>query len=256
MKTPKTKKIVERKAFIIKKLWPVLVSLSGAIVVALTFFIPSVQDQWDRYQSRKVIQQYEEVGNDLFAEKRYLMAEQAYAKAFELSEEKRLDIEVKRLSAKINSINTDPEWGSKPPEGLEEVDFQFLLHFMKGNEMHKQRASIYVAYGIYLASIEKTNEAKSAFHEAIRLDSAEVHAYINLGNLLDQEGEKAGAEKCYLKAIKLDSKNGKSHYNLGLLYLEQGRMNEAEEQFAKTIVLDSTDVDAIREYNLLKKENQ
>ena len=256
MNTQKMKKTVKHKAFVVKKLWPVLVSLSGAVVMALAFFLPSVQDQWDRYQSRKVIQQFEEVGNDLFAEKRYLMAEQAYAKAFELSEEKRLDIEVKRLSAKINSINTDPEWGSKPPEDLEEVDFQFLLHFMKGTEMHRQRASIYVAYGIYLVSIEKTKEAKLAFYEAIRLDSAEVHGYINLGNLLDQEGEKAEAEKCYLKAIKLDPKNEKSHYNLGLLYLEQERMNEAEDQFAKAIALDSTDVDAVREYNLLKEENQ
>ena len=244
------------KVFVVKKIWPFLVSLGGASVMVLAFFIPSVQDQWDRYQSRKVIEEYVELGNVLFDEKRFMMAEKAYAKAFELSEEKRLDVEVKRLSAKINSINTDPEWSSKPPEDLEEVDFQFLLHFMKGNEMHKQRASIYVAYGIYLANIEKTKEAKLAFHEAIRLDSSEVHAYINLGNLLDQEGEKAEAEKCYLKAIKLDPKNEKSHYNLGLLYLEQERMDEAEEQFAKAIVLDSTDVDAVREYNLLKEENQ
>ena len=47
-----------------------------------------------------------------------------------------------------------------------------------------------------------------------------------------------------------------AHYNLGLLYLEQERMNEAEDQFAKAIALDSTDVDAVREYNLLKEENQ
>ena len=47
----------ELKWYAIGKLWPLLVSLGSAMVMLLAFFIPSVQDQWDRYQSREVIQQ-------------------------------------------------------------------------------------------------------------------------------------------------------------------------------------------------------
>jgi hypothetical protein len=55
----------------------------------LAFLIPSIQDQWDRYQSRRVIQQYVAMGDDFVREENFTMAEQAFAKAFELSEERR-----------------------------------------------------------------------------------------------------------------------------------------------------------------------
>ena len=247
---------IKTKVFVVKKLWPFLVSLGGASVMVLAFFIPSVQDQWDRYQSRKVIEEYVELGNVLFDEKRFMMAAKAYAKAFELSEEKRLDIEVKRLNAKINEINVDPEWGSKPPDGLTEIDFQFILHLHQGIDKEIQRASILVSYGIFLASEGKNKEAREAFDESIRLDPNDVNAYINLGNLLDEEGNKEEAKKAYVKAISVDPDNARAHYNLGLLLVEQGDSVEAEKEFAKAIALDSTDVDAVREYNLLKEENQ
>src|SRR6185369_3800018 len=112
----------QEKGFVlVKRWWPFLASLGGATVMALAFFIPSVQDQWDRYQSRKIIDQYEEVGNDLFDEGQYKMAEDAYAKAYELSQDSRLDIEVKRLTAKVHRISENPAWDSKLPDELEEV---------------------------------------------------------------------------------------------------------------------------------------
>src|SRR5438105_2952875 len=123
----------------LKKIWPVLVSLGGASVMILAFFIPSVQDQWDRYQARQVIEQYEKLGNEFFEEEHFEMAEEAYAKAFELSNASRLDLEVKRFNARINRIGSDPNWGSKPPEGLKDIDFQFLLHFQKGEDKAKHR---------------------------------------------------------------------------------------------------------------------
>ena len=49
---------MEMKTFIKEKLWPFLAGVGSAAVMVLAFFIPSLQDQWDRYQSRKVIEQY------------------------------------------------------------------------------------------------------------------------------------------------------------------------------------------------------
>jgi tetratricopeptide (TPR) repeat protein len=242
------------KEFVIKRIWPLVVSASGAMVMILAFFIPSIQDQWDRYQSRRVIQQYVEMGDDFVREENYLMAEEAFTKAYELSEGKRLDVEVKRLNAKVNSIYVDPVWGSKPPEGLKEVDFEFLLHLQHGTEHEKKRAAILTSYGIYLASTGKNREAEQAIRQAIQINPDEVLAHINLGNLLDQMGKKEEAEKAYQIAISLDPKNARAHYNLGLLFFEMGRLNEAEKELVKSLELNPNDQDAVIQLDLIRKE--
>ena len=221
--------------------------------MVLAFFIPSIQDQWDRYQSRKIIGEYEELGNAFFDEERYNMAEDAYAKAFELSENKRLDIEVRRLNAKVNRISNDPAWGSKPPDDLKEVDFQFLLHMKKELDSEKQRVSILNSYGVFLSSLGRTKEAAAVFNEAISLDSSDELAYVNLGNLHDQLGKKVEAEKAYLKALSLEPENGRAHYNLGLLYAEEEKLTEAQAEFSQAVRLDAADTDALKEYHLILK---
>ena len=206
------------KISLLKKIWPLIVSMSGALMMLMAFFIPSIQDQWDRYQSRKVIGQYVELGDAFFEEERFEMAEKAYEKAFDLSEQKRIDIEMKKLHAKISRISQNPEWGSKPPDDLQDVDFQFLLHLQAGNEMTKERVSILNSYGIFLASLGRLKESEEAFKEAIKLDAHDVLALVNLGNLYDQQGKKLEAEKSYLKALSIEPDNERTHFNLGLFY--------------------------------------
>ena len=242
------------KFLVIKKIWPLLVSMSSASVMILAFFIPSIQDQWDRYQSRRIIQQYVTMGDDFVREENFTMAEQAFAKAFELSDEKRLDIEVKRLSAKVNLIYMDPMWGSKPPEGLEDVDFQFLLHLQNDPEHKPERASILTSYGVYLAARGKTKEAEKTIRDAIHLNPREILAYINLGNLMDEQGRRDEAEKAYRQAITLSPQNVRAHYNLGLLFFEQGKLKESENEFSKAIQLDPNDTDAIRQRAIVLKQ--
>lgn len=230
-----------------------MVSASSALIMILAFFIPSLQDQWDRYQSRKVIQQYVQIGDDFFQEERFEMAEEAYQKAFVLSEEKRLDIEMKRLRAKISRISYEPEWGKKPPEDVREVDFQFLLHLQKDESHKAERVSTLNSYGIFLAANKKLKESEAAFREALQLDSTDVLAYVNYANLLDQKGKKQEAEKFYQKAIKLEPENERAHYNLGLLYKEWKEYEKAKKEFHLAVALDSTDTDAVRELNTMYK---
>jgi tetratricopeptide (TPR) repeat protein len=239
------------RAFMLRKLWPLVVSASGAVLMILAFFIPSLQDQWDRYQARKVIQQYMEIGDDFSNEGNYKMALEAFTKAYDLSEGKRLDIEVKRLTAKVNGIYQNVEWGSETPEDLKEVDFEFLLHFQKGAEHVNRRASILTSYGIYLAGMGKPKESQQAFEEAISLNPNDVLAYINRGNLMDQLGKAGEAEKMYLKAILTDPKNVLAHYNLGLLLMDRKRLKEAEREFSKAIELNPADSDAVAQRRLL-----
>jgi len=245
---------MEEKKITKEKIWSFLAGVGSTMVMVLAFFIPSVQDQYDRYQSRKVITQYEVIGDNFNEEERYDMAEQAYARAFELSENKRLDIEIKRLSAKINRINLNPKWGAVPPDDLEEIDFQYVLHLQTGKENQKDRIATLNSYGIFLAASKKPTEAKAAFMEAIKLDSTEALSYVNLGNLYDQQHKKKAALENYQKAISRDKNNIGAYYNLGLLYYEQGNLKEAEKALKSALVVDSTDTDVLQQYNLVVKQ--
>jgi len=243
---------MEMKAFIKEKLWPFLAGIGSAAVMVLAFFIPSLQDQWDRYQSRKVIEQYVPLGNDLFNEDRYDIAEEAYQKAFELSDSKRLDIEVKRLNARINRINIKPEWGATPPEDLTEADFQYVLHLQKEKSQQKERVSTLNSYGLFLVASGKAKDAEKVFGEALYTDSTDARAYVNLGNLYDQQGKKEAALVKYRRGIALDSTDARAHYNLGLLYVEQGKKEAAKQEFLDAMKYDSSDTDAQKQYQLLQ----
>jgi tetratricopeptide (TPR) repeat protein len=223
---------IKRKMVWARRLWPVLVSLGSASIMLLAFFIPSVQDQWDRYQSRKIVQQYVSLGDDFFTEDKYDMAEQAYEKAFELSNQTRLDIDLLRLKAKVNRMTMEDAWGAPPPDGLAEIDFEMLLHTgdVKGDT--QQRITILNSYAQFLADTGKLDKSATVLQQALALDKQNELTYINLGNLADQQGDKPAAEKYYIQALRLQPTNTEAHYNLGLLYEEQGKTTEAQQQFA------------------------
>ena len=225
---------------LVKRWWPFLASMGGAVVMILAFFIPSLQDQWDRYQSRKVIEEYVKLGENLFDESRYGMAEEAFAKAFELSEYKRLDIEVKRLNARVNRVHDNPNWNSEIPDGLKEIDFQFLLHLQlkKGEEQH--RVNTLNCYGIFLAHQGEMEGAKKAFNDALAILPKEAITYINLGNFYRQQRKYTDAEKMYRKAIELEPMNAFAHYDLGALLDATGKAAEAKLEIDKAVEIDST----------------
>jgi tetratricopeptide (TPR) repeat protein len=244
------------KTFDRQKVGTFLAGVGSTVIMVLAFFIPSLQDQWDRYQSRKVITQYVNLGNDFFNEDRYDLAEEAYQKAFELSDSKLLDIEVKRLNARINRINIKPEWGTPPPEDLGETDFQYVLHLQKGKDQQKERINTLNSYGIFLAASGKMKQAGQAFAEAMHLDTTDASAYVNLGNLYDQQGKKDAARQKYQEAIALDPANARAHYNLGLLLADEGKNTEAIKEIKEAMKYDSSDTDAQNQYKQLIKTQE
>ena len=190
-----------------KKAWPYVATLSSASVMLLAFFIPSIQDQWDRFQSRKVVGEYVKLGDEFMEEEHYDMSEKAYEKAFELSLSSRLEIEMKRLEARVHRMSMLVDWGAKPPKDLEEVDFQLLLHMQKGKEHEKERAFTLNSYASFLDGSKKVKEAENALQEALRIEPKSAMFHLNLGNLQDQAGQKEEALKSYLKALELDPKS-------------------------------------------------
>ncbi|MDB6005747.1 MAG: tetratricopeptide repeat protein [Prosthecobacter sp.] len=244
----------EHPVSLTKKAWPYIATLSSASVMILAFFIPSIQDQWDRYQSRKVIGQYVSLGDDFMEEERYDMAEKAFEKAFELSVQTRLEIEMKRLKARVHRMSMLVEWGATPPEDLEEIDFQLLLHLQKGYEHDKERAYTLNSYASFLAGSKKLKEAEAALTEALHVDPASAMLHLNLGNLQDQAGRKDEALKSYLKALELDPGSLNAHYNLGLLYAELGKNQEARRAFEAALKLAPDDLETKKQLDQVIKK--
>jgi Tfp pilus assembly protein PilF len=219
--------------------WQRLSAISGAVgsglMVVLAFLIPSLQEQWNQFESRRVLQRHVELGREFMREGKYELAEESFAKAFELSENKRLDIDEERLKAKVQAVNLNPNWGAKNPKGLEETDFLYLLQIQRDENQLKERAATLNCYGTFLASAHRPNEAEAKLRAAIRLDPSNAAAYISLGNLLRDRGQLPDAESAYREALRYDAHNSHIYYDLGLALDEENHPSEAEDAFRKAV---------------------
>ena len=234
---------------VIERFWAYVAAITSAAVTLLAFLIPSIQDQWDRFHSRQVIEQYISLGDDCVSEERFDVAEKAYEKAFELSLQSRVDIEMKRLSARVRRMSMMTEWATEPPEELEDVDFQMLLHLQTGKRQSHKRVLTLHSYGSFLAGSGKLPEAEAALHEAIQLEPNNALLHVSMGNVEDQAGRKDDAVKSYLKTLQLDPENVTAHYNLGLLYRELGRNEDARKSLAEALRLSPDDAVMKEQYD-------
>jgi len=225
------------------RLWPFLAGIGSGAVMILAFLLPSIEDQWDRYQSRQVIERYMQVGQGLMAKGQYELAEQTFSKAFELSGNGRIDIEEQRLKARVQRINVGTSWNAKNPEGLADSDFLYLLELQKGTSNTRERLGTLNAYGAFLAVAKRFKEAEAVLREAISLNPSDPEAYASLGNVLRETDRPGEAEKALRQALALNSRDPYVHYNLGLLLSEGGRVDEAINEFRQSAALAPTDID-------------
>lgn len=219
---------------------------SSALVVLLAFLVPSMEDQWDRFQARRVIQRHVELARSFVAEGKYKLAEESFARAFEQSENKRLDIDEERLEAKVQAVNADPNWGVENPEGLEESEFLYLLQLQREPGQSAKRAATLTCYGTFLASEKRWREAEERLREAARLDPRDAGPLVNLGNLLRDRGRLVEAEAAYRRALGLEDRDGRIHYDLALVLDETNRPAEALTQFEKAVSCDPRDMEFLR----------
>lgn len=231
----------ESPAPVVERFWAYAAAITSGSVTLLAFLIPSIQYQWDLFRSRQVIEQYESLGDACAEEERFDVAEKAYEKAFELSLQSRLDIEMKRLSARVRRMSMITEWATEPPEDLEDVDFQMMLHMQTGKHQSHARVLTLHSYGSFLAGSGKIPEARAALQEAISLEPKNALLHVSMGNVEDQAGRKDAAIKSYLEAIHLEPENITAHYNLGLVYRELGRLADAIKSLAEALRLNPDD---------------
>jgi len=86
---------------------------------------------------------------------------------------------------------------------------------------------------ILQTALQQFDSALVHYHTAIRLDPDFLPARVNLGNLYNQMGRNADAERVFRDAIVRSPTNGELHYSLGLLLAEEQRLSEAGEELGK-----------------------
>jgi spermidine synthase len=97
----------------------------------------------------------------------------------------------------------------------------------------------YVELGNLLAEEGRLDDAIGRLSEALTIKPNSVEAYVDLGNVLLAKGDVAGAVGRYRRALGLDPENARAHNSLGVALADQGQTAEAIEHLTRALELDS-----------------
>jgi len=87
-------------------------------------------------------------------------------------------------------------------------------------------------------------EARAAYERALEIDPGHAGASLNLGRLLHEAGDLAGAEARYRRALGSAEQEGVAAFNLGVLLEDRGRDLDALEAYARALRADPSLADA------------
>lgn len=220
-------------------IWSMFASFGSFLVVTFSFLIPSFQDQYDRWKAHEVIESYEKIGDSLYRKDRFTEAEKVYERAFELSENRRLDLDMKRLKARVFKVFEGEEWKRKEFEELSQGDYLFLIEAAANAA---EKATIMAAYGTFLALAGNHRESLDILMAARALDRKNPIVLVNLGNAYADLRRNDAAVKTYEEALALDPKYYEALYNLGALHFNSGNCEAARDPLSKAFALRKEDV--------------
>lgn len=98
--------------------------------------------------------------------------------------------------------------------------------------------------GLDLESVDETDRARIAYGQAVALEADHLEANINLGRLLHDAGDVAGAEACYRRALATQPDHPTARFNLGVALEDQDRLAEAREAYHLVLSVDDEHADA------------
>jgi tetratricopeptide (TPR) repeat protein len=87
-------------------------------------------------------------------------------------------------------------------------------------------------------------DAIDAYRRALALDPEHADALVNLGRLLHEEGDLAGAEACYRRALAAQPEDPTAAYDLGVALEDAGRFVEAAVAYERAVAADPDFADA------------
>ncbi|MFI5252215.1 MAG: tetratricopeptide repeat protein [Bacteroidota bacterium] len=138
-------------------------------------------------------------------------------------------------------------YNEKMPDSPEKVEqaIQKLLELDPGNETVKKSYLSICMFEANKALREKQPErAEQYYRKVLGLDSLNLNAYNNLGDIYAASGDLEKALDYYEKTILINPKFVYGYANLGKIYLHLGDYYKAASYLNQTILLDSTSTDA------------
>lgn len=87
--------------------------------------------------------------------------------------------------------------------------------------------SFWFLLGVSRVQLNKTDPAIEAFQKALSSGIEQAPVYFNLGLLLMQRHDLAGAEDAYRRGLALDSSNAAANQNYAFVLMQQGKFREA-----------------------------
>ncbi len=87
-------------------------------------------------------------------------------------------------------------------------------------------------------------EAREAYRRALALDPSHPDAHVNLGRLLQEAGDAAGAQEHYRQALASRPDDAIAAFNLGVALEDLGRDEEALAAYGSAVQLDPRNADA------------
>jgi tetratricopeptide (TPR) repeat protein len=96
-----------------------------------------------------------------------------------------------------------------------------------------QRAEVANKRGVALVELQRREEARRAFEDALEIDPKFVPALVNVGNLHLEAGEIEEAIRWYESAVRNDEDYARAHHNLGVAYKRLGRTADSVRELRK-----------------------
>ncbi len=106
-----------------------------------------------------------------------------------------------------------------------------------------ESATDWFEYGILIEQ-DDPNGSRQAYERALEIDPEMVDAYINLGRLVHEGGDPAGAATFYGEALRRCADDAVTHYNLAVAYEDLEQLDEAQSHYELALGLNPHFADA------------
>ncbi len=130
---------------------------------------------------------------------------------------------------------------TSPPELFDDEQgrsFQSALkEFSEAQEWLSDMPASHFNMGFIEAARGDLKAAEESYRLTLEMDPTFLPAYMNLANLLNQQGRNAEAEMVFRDLVARAPEEGEAHYSLGLLMAEMEQLERARDSLARAVRL-------------------
>lgn len=105
-------------------------------------------------------------------------------------------------------------------------------------------------------SIDLLSRAEDIFRELIRIHPDQMGGYLELGEMLEEQGDVPAAEAVYLAGLNQVDQPGPLYHRLSRVLVKQGRLDEARQFLEKQQSRNPNDLEAMRKVGLIQLEQE